>query len=197
MPLRRFSTPFIFAAIALALAPVAAAQTKDPVPGVDVSLGQVPGGITLTGKTGPDGSVTLMAPPGMTFELSADTSQVAGATVATISAPGLPTLVSAPLEPLPASKGAARGKTSSRGFGSANGGGALTLIVPAKPAASGRSPPGAGQQQSTYVPVSVTITLAPAPTSPTTTSPATRLPQATGGAATRQSVPATGGKPPG
>lgn len=155
-------------AAALVLAP--AARAGEPIPGIDVNLGQNPGGIIVaTGTTDKTGKITFAGVPGRSYTvIIEDRTKLPGAVVITMSSPGVAAVTSAPMAPLPASQGSGRGKTSARGYGVANGGDALALVLPPV-AAPGAPPVGRGQppvpQQS--VPITVTVALdKPAPTVP-------------------------------
>lgn len=152
----------ITAAFAL-LAP-SAVRATDPVPGVNVGLGQNPGGIIVaSGTTDASGKIVFAGVPGATYTVIVeDRTKLPGPVVITMSSPGAATVVSAPMAPLPASQGAGRGKTSSRGYGGAKGGDALALVLgtPGGPPTSRGTLP--GQQRSApqqSVPITVIVTL--------------------------------------
>lgn len=137
---------FLTAAFALALA--APAFATDPLPGVDVSLGQVPGGIVASAKTNAAGKVSFFNLPVGQYGIEVDNTNLSKPSVVTIVAGRQPPIVSDAIPAGMPRRGAQLqtltydtaenpiglqltpvGKTSSRGYASGKGGGAIVLII--------------------------------------------------------------------
>ncbi len=116
----------LVAALSLGLA--APAFAKDPVPGVDVSLGQVPGGrIAATAATDAAGTVSFFNVPEGRYQVFVGNCKLTKPAILTITSGRDAPITS---DPVPVDRTPCQ-KTSSRGYATANGGGAITLIIPA------------------------------------------------------------------
>ena len=171
-------TPLAALALSLALA-AAPAFAGDPVPGVDVSLGQVPGGIVASAKTDAGGKVSFFNLPAGRYGVEVDNSSLAKPSVITIVAGRQPPIVSDPI-PAGLKRGAqlqtltydtaenpfglrlvpVKQKTSTRGYVTAQGGGAIVLIIaPADGAARGATPKAVSGPAPRDAPIGNTITV--------------------------------------
>jgi len=123
---RRRALAVIAGGAGLAALPGAAFAT-DPLPGIDIGLGQSPGGLTVTGRTGRNGDVVLRPRAAGTYEVYLpNPEQITRVSVLVIQQPGIEVVTSDSFGPAPV-------KTSARGYGVSKGGGALRLIVQPPP----------------------------------------------------------------
>lgn len=110
----------------LALTGLSFAWATDPVPGVNVNLGQVPGGIIATASTDDKGQVTFYDLPPGTYSVSlADPSKLPAAARLSVVAGGRAPVVSDPVAVLPAG---AKGRQAAPGPVTV-GGRPLALVV--------------------------------------------------------------------
>lgn len=136
------------AALAFSLALAAPAFATDPVPGVNINLGQVPGGIVASAKTDAAGKVSFFNLPAGQYGIEVDNTNLSKPSVVTIVAGRQPPIVSDPI-PAGLKRGAqlqtltydtaenpfglrlvpVKQKTSTRGYVTAQGGGAIVLII--------------------------------------------------------------------
>ena len=107
--------------------PPPSAMDDQPVPGVEIELTQNPGGLRVAGRADRSGVVTFAnLAPGRYQPVLPQMAQVTQPLVLVVEVQGSEPITSDPILPEPA-----RGNTSSRGFVTAKGGGALVLNVPA------------------------------------------------------------------
>ncbi len=103
------------------------ALAKDPVPGVNVNLGQVPGGLNFSGVTDRNGIVTFRPTAAGRYGIFIpQPEQITRVCELVIQRPGIEVVTSDFFGPAPE-------KTSNRGYASGQGGGALALIVQQPP----------------------------------------------------------------
>ena len=116
----------LVAALSLGLA--APAFASDPVPGVNVNLGQVPGGrIAATAATDAAGTVSFFNVPEGRYQVFVGNCKLTKPAVLTITSGRDAPITS---DPVPVDRTPC-GTTTSRGFAGSTGGGAMTLIIPA------------------------------------------------------------------
>lgn len=107
--------------------PPPVAMAGEPVPGVNVGLGQKPAGLVVSGRADRSGVTTFTnLAPGQYQPVLPQPDQVTQPLVLVVEVQGREPVVSDPILPEPA-----EAKKSSQGYIVANGGGALILDVPA------------------------------------------------------------------
>ncbi len=107
--------------------PPPVAMEGEPVPGVEVGLGQDPGGLRVSGRTDRSGVTTFVnLAPGRYQPVLPQPGQITQPLVLVVQVQGREPIVSDPILPAPA-----EAKKSNQGYISAKGGGALVLDVPA------------------------------------------------------------------
>ena len=116
---------FFVAALSLGLAVPAFAG--DPVPGVDISLSQSPGGRIASAATDATGTVSFLNVPEGRYQVLVGNCKLTAPAILTITSGRDSPIVS---DPVPVDRTPC-GTTSSRGYATGKGGGALTLIIPA------------------------------------------------------------------
>jgi hypothetical protein len=132
---------------------LAAAWATGPVPGVNINLGQVPGGVIATAAADDQGRVTFYDLPPGTYTVSiADPSKLKAAAVLSIVVAGARPILS---DPVPVPPAGAKGRM-------AGGGAALALIIPVD------RTPGAKSYNSTRSNISQKPGLAPPGANPKT-----------------------------
>jgi hypothetical protein len=103
------------------------AMAADPIPGVNVNLGQKPGGLTVSGVTGRNGDVVLTPRAAGTYEVYLPKpEQITRVCELVIHQPGREVVTTESFGPAPA-------KTTARGYVGAKKGGALAFIVQQPP----------------------------------------------------------------
>ncbi len=112
---------------ALALSAAAPAFAADPVPGVEVGLGQKPGGIVASAPSDSTGTVSFFNLPAGRYQIHVDNTKLTAPAIMTVKVGRDAPITSDPI-PVDRTPGV---KTSSRGFVVAKGGDALWLVIPA------------------------------------------------------------------
>lgn len=128
------------AVLAIAAAP---AFATDPLPGVDVSLGQVPGGIVASGPTSSSGTVAFFNLPEGRYQISLDTAKIRVPAVMTVQAGRDAAVACTAIAP--ARRGASG--AAAAGLCSSGSGGAMTFVIaPGPGTAKGAKPKAASGQ---------------------------------------------------
>lgn len=115
----------LIAALCLLLFAAAPAWAGDPIPGIDIGLGQSPGGLTFTGKSGAEGTVNFPNLPAATYEVYIPYGQRLPSAIVVGVKVGNGEIVWS--DPIDTTAPATRSK---RGYAVSKGGDALAYIVP-------------------------------------------------------------------
>ncbi len=115
---------FFVAALSLGLAVPAFAG--DPVPGIDISLSQYPGGRIASAATDATGTVSFLNVPEGRYQVLVGNCRLTAPAIVTITSGRDSPIIS---DPVPVDRTPCQ-KSSARGYATAKGGGAITLIMP-------------------------------------------------------------------